>query len=65
VDRLIDQFPADEQAQIRTMLASTLKGVVAQNLLKKKGGGRIAAIEVLVVNSAVAPSSGSPKSSRS
>jgi len=54
VDRLIDQFPADEQAQIRTMLASTLKGVVAQNLLKKKGGGRIAAIEVLVVNSAVA-----------
>jgi len=54
VDRLIDQFPADEQPQIRTMLASTLKGVVAQNLLKKKGGGRVAAIEVLVVNSAVA-----------
>ena len=35
------------------MLASTLKGIVAQNLLKKKGGGRIAAIEILVVNSAV------------
>lgn len=54
IDRLIDQFPADMQQQIRTMLASTLKGVVAQNLLKKKGGGRVAALEVLVVNPAVA-----------
>ncbi len=54
VDRLIDQFPADQQQQIRTMLAGTLKGVVAQNLLKKKGGGRVAALEVMVVNSAVA-----------
>jgi twitching motility protein PilT len=54
VDRLIDQFPANQQAQIRTMLASTLKGVVAQNLLKKKGGGRVAALEVLVVTPAVA-----------
>jgi twitching motility protein PilT len=54
VDRLIDQFPAEQQQQIRTMLAGTLKGVVAQNLLKKKGGGRVAAIEVLVVNFAVA-----------
>jgi twitching motility protein PilT len=53
VDRLIDQFPANEQQQIRTMLAATLKGVVAQNLLKKKGGGRVAALEVLVVNPAV------------
>ncbi len=53
IDRLIDQFPADEQQQIRVMLASTLKGVVAQNLLKKVGGGRVAAIEVLVVNQAV------------
>ena len=54
IDRLIDQFPADEQQQIRTMLASTLKGVVAQNLLKKKGGGRVAALEILVVTPAVA-----------
>lgn len=54
VDRLIDQFPADQQAQIRTMLAATLKGIVAQNLLKKKGGGRVAALEILIVNSAVA-----------
>jgi len=54
VDRLIDQFPSSQQAQIRTMLAAALKGVVAQNLLKKKGGGRVAALEVLVVNAAVA-----------
>jgi len=53
VDRLIDQFPPEQQSQIRLMLSSTLKGVIAQNLLKKKGGGRVAALEVLVVNSAV------------
>lgn len=53
VDRLIDQFPSGQQAQVRTMLSEALKGVVAQNLLKKKGGGRVAAIEVLVVNQAV------------
>jgi twitching motility protein PilT len=53
VDRLIDQFPPDQQQQIRIMLAGTLKGVIAQNLLKRKGGGRVAALEVLVVNPAV------------
>jgi len=54
VDRIIDQFPADRQAQIRTMLASSLKGVLAQTLCKKVGGkGRIAAMEVLFVTSAV------------
>ena len=53
VDRIIDQFPADRQAQIRTMLSSSLKGVVAQILCKRKGGGRIAALEILVVNAAV------------
>ena len=54
VDRLIDQFPADRQEQIRTMLAASLKGVVAQNLLKRKGGkGRIAALEILVVTPAI------------
>ena len=40
IDRFIDQFPADQQQQIPTMTASTLKGVIAQNILKKKGGGR-------------------------
>ena len=53
VDRVIDQFPADRQAQIRVMLSESLRGVVAQTLLKKKGGGRVAGLEVLVVNSAI------------
>ncbi len=53
VDRVIDQFPTDRQSQIRTMLASSLKGVIAQTLCKKKGGGRAAAMEVLIVNHAV------------
>ncbi len=53
IDRIIDQFPADRQQQVRTMLSESLKGVVAQTLLKKKGGGRIAALEILVVTSAV------------
>jgi twitching motility protein PilT len=54
VDRLIDQFPTDRQSQIRMMLAESLKGVVAQTLLKKKGGGRVAALEILIVTPAVA-----------
>ncbi|NET74305.1 MAG: PilT/PilU family type 4a pilus ATPase [Sphaerospermopsis sp. SIO1G2] len=49
VDRVINQFPADEQEQIRLMLSTSLRGVVAQNLLKKKGGGRCAALEILIV----------------
>jgi twitching motility protein PilT len=53
VDRIINQFPADEQEQIRLMLAGSLKGVVAQNLLKKKGGGRIGVHEILVVTPGV------------
>jgi twitching motility protein PilT len=53
VDRIIDQFPPDRQAQIRVMLSESLKGVIAQNLCRKIGGGRVAALEVLVVTSAV------------
>ncbi|MDQ6894433.1 MAG: type IV pilus twitching motility protein PilT [Acidobacteriota bacterium] len=53
VDRIIDQFPADRQEQIRTMLAGSLKGVISQTLCKKIGGGRVAAYEILVCNSAV------------
>ena len=54
VDRLIDQFTADRQEQIRAMLSMSLKGVVAQTLLRRKDGkGRIAALEVMVVNSAI------------
>ena len=54
VDRVIDQFPADRQAQIREMLADTLRGVVAQTLCKRVGGGRVAAFEVLLSSPAVA-----------
>ena len=53
VDRVIDQFPTDRQAQIRIMLSESLRGVVAQNLCRKIGGGRIAALEVLIVTQAV------------
>jgi twitching motility protein PilT len=54
VDRIIDQFPADRQAQIRVMLADTLKGVISQTLCKKIGGGRVAVREVLLSVPAVA-----------
>ncbi len=48
IDRIIDQFPADRQAQIRVMLAESLRGVISQTLCKKIGGGRAAAREVLL-----------------
>jgi twitching motility protein PilT len=54
VDRIINQFPAEEQEQIRLMLAGSLRGVVAQNLMKKKGGGRCAAQEILFVTPGIA-----------
>jgi twitching motility protein PilT len=54
VDRIIDQFPTDRQEQIRVMLSESLKGVVSQTLCKKIGGGRCAALEILIGNSAVA-----------
>ncbi len=53
VDRIIDQFPPDRQDQIRVMLSESLKGVIAQVLCKKIGGGRVAAREVLITNDAV------------
>jgi twitching motility protein PilT len=53
VNRIIDVFPADSQAQIRVQLASALVGVVAQRLLPRIGGGRVAAFEVLLATPAV------------
>jgi twitching motility protein PilT len=53
VDRIIDQFPADRQAQIRTMLSESLKGVISQTLCKRIGGGRAAAREILLATAAV------------
>ena len=48
VDRIIDQFPADRQSQVRVMLSESLRGVIAQTLCRKIGGGRVAAREVLL-----------------
>ena len=53
VDRVIDQFPSDRQAQIRVMLSESLRGVISQTLCRKIGGGRVAALEVLIVTPAV------------
>ncbi len=53
VDRIIDVFPAEQQAQVRSVLADTLRGVVAQTLCRKVGGGRVAALEILVGSFAV------------
>jgi twitching motility protein PilT len=54
VDRMVDAFPANRQAQARTMLANSLRGVVAQLLLKKAdGSGRLAANEILIASPAV------------
>jgi twitching motility protein PilT len=53
IDRVIDSFPADRQAQIRVMLSESLKGVLSQTLCRKIGGGRVAAVEVMLVNSAI------------
>jgi twitching motility protein PilT len=54
VDRIIDQFPADRQPQVRTMLSESLRGVVSQTLCKRRGGGRVAALEILIVTPPVA-----------
>ena len=48
IDRIIDQFPPDRQSQVRVMLSESLRGVIAQTLCKKVGGGRVAAREILL-----------------
>jgi twitching motility protein PilT len=53
VDRIVDQFPADRQQQIRVMLADALKCVISQSLLKRLSGGRIAALETLFITPAI------------
>jgi twitching motility protein PilT len=53
VERIVDQFPGDRQAQIRVMLSESLRGVVAQTLLRRIGGGRVAAREILLTTPAV------------
>jgi twitching motility protein PilT len=53
IDRIIDVFPSSQQGQVRSMLSESLKGVMAQTLIKRIGGGRIAAIEIMVGNPAI------------
>jgi twitching motility protein PilT len=53
IDRVINVFPSDEQAMIRSMLSGSLRAVISQTLLKKIGGGRIAAQEIMISTSAI------------
>lgn len=54
INRIIDVFPTNQQDQIRTQLATAILGILSQQLLKKVGGGRVAAFEVLIVDSGIA-----------
>jgi len=53
IDRIVDVFPAEEKSMVRSMLSESLQGVVSQALLKKNGGGRIAAHEIMVGTAAI------------
>ncbi|MGB0504345.1 MAG: type IV pilus twitching motility protein PilT, partial [Thalassolituus sp.] len=53
IDRIVDVFPAEEKAMVRSMLSESLQGVVSQALLKKNGGGRIAAHEIMIGTPAI------------
>lgn len=53
IDRIIDVFPTDQQQQVRAMFAESIEGVVAQKLLPKKGGGRVAAMEIMLGTTAI------------
>jgi twitching motility protein PilT len=53
IDRIIDVFPAAEKSMVRSMLSESLRAVIAQTLLKKVGGGRTAAWEIMVGTPAI------------
>ncbi len=53
VNRIIDVFPGDEKAMVRTMLSDSLNSVIAQTLVKRKGGGRVAVHEIMRCNPAI------------
>ncbi|CAB1277481.1 type IV pilus twitching motility protein PilT [Candidatus Nitrosacidococcus tergens] len=53
IDRIIDVFPAAEKGMVRSMLSESLQAVIAQTLLKKNGGGRVAAHEIMIGTSAI------------
>ncbi|KTC79039.1 type IV pilus twitching motility protein PilT [Legionella cherrii] len=53
INRIIDVFPAEEKSMVRSMLSESLQAVVAQTLLKKNGGGRVAALEIMICTGAI------------
>ncbi|MDF3933017.1 type IV pilus twitching motility protein PilT [Pseudomonas citronellolis] len=53
IDRIVDVFPAEEKAMVRSMLSESLQAVVSQTLLKKIGGGRVAAHEIMIGTPAI------------
>ena len=53
IDRIVDVFPAEEKSMVRSMLSESLQGVVSQMLLKKEGGGRVAAHEIMIGTAAI------------
>ena len=53
IDRIIDFFPAGEKEMARTMLSESLRAVISQTLLRKPGGGRVAAYEIMLGTSAI------------
>lgn len=53
INRIIDVFPGEEKSMVRSMLSESLMAVIAQSLLKKNGGGRVAALEIMICNSAI------------
>ena len=53
VDRIVDVFPAEQQAQIRVQLAGSLEAIISQRLIPRRGGGMVAAFEVLIATYAV------------
>ncbi len=53
IDRVVDVFPGDEKSMVRSMLSESLQAVISQNLIKKIGGGRVAAYEIMLGTSAI------------
>ena len=53
IDRVVDVFPAEEKSMVRSMLSESLQAVISQTLLKKNGGGRVAAHEIMIGTPAI------------
>lgn len=53
INRIVDVFPGEEKSMVRSMLSESLQAVIAQSLLKKTGGGRVAALEIMICNAAI------------